>query len=257
MKNIHVFHGADSKSGTTMISQSVAEFLAKNMKADRVMLVSLHGRPGTEYTEKVGESIDNLKIHLANEMLDLDALLENSRRKDGLHQIGGVAELEGRKVYTPQMCSYLLKSISPIFKLVIVDSGNDLDNPLSLGALTGSKNLYCVFSQQETALSRFEMMKPYYDKLEIRFSTFILNKFLSGDPISVPYVRKRLSLEGEIFKVEKSSQDRVAEREKKTLLNLSDSRFISNIQELSNKVLANADLPFILKERKKTWMPFI
>lgn len=44
MSKMYAFHGADNKTGTTMITQSVAEFIADNLKDIKIMMISLHGR---------------------------------------------------------------------------------------------------------------------------------------------------------------------------------------------------------------------
>lgn len=257
MGNIHVFHGVDSKSGTTMISQSVAEFLAEKMKSARIIFLALHGRPGTEYIEKVGETVEGLKIHLGNEMLNMDKLMENCRRKNNLYQVGGVLSLEQVRAFTPEMCNYLLNSISPIFDLVIVDSGNDIDNPLTLGALAMSDNIYCVISQQESMLNRYELLRPYYEKLGIKFSAYLLNKFIASDPRTVAYVEKRLGSESRVIKVNWSDYERLAESEKKTLLNCGDSKFIKSIHIVANMILSNSRMAAVSEERKKIWKLFI
>lgn len=255
MANIHVFHGVDSKSGTTMISQSVAEFLAKNKKDHKVIFLSLHGRPGTEYVDRVGESMEGLKLHLGNEMLNVERLMERSRRRDDLYQVGGVYSLDQVRAFTPDMCVYLLESIAPVFDLVIVDSGNDLDNPLALGAFEASKNIYCVLSQQEAMLNRHELLQPYYEKLGLDFKAYILNKFITSDPRTVSYVEKRLGLEKPLVRVDWSDYNRLAETEQKTLLNCGDSKFSKGIHTLANLVLSNSSIA-PLGERRRSWMPF-
>lgn len=256
MGNIHVFHGVDSKSGTTMISQSVAEFLAKNLRSAKVILLSLHGRPGTEYVDRVGETLEGLKLHLGNEMLNVEKLMENCRRKENLYQIGGVFSLDQVRAFTPDMCVYLLESIAPFFDLVIVDGGNDLDNPLTLGAFSTTKNIYCVISQQESMLNRYDLMQPYYKKIGIEFSAYILNKFLSSDPRTVAYVEKRLATKSAVIKVDWSDYERMAETEKKTFLNWGDNKFAKSIHKVANKVLLDSHMAPI-EERKKPWKPFI
>lgn len=256
MKNVHVFHGVDSKSGTTMISQSVAEYLAGSLSQAKVITLSLHGRPGTEYVERVGETVEGLKLHLGNEMLNVERLMENCRRKDNLYQIGGVCSIDQVRAFTPEMCLYLLKSISPVFELVIVDGGNEIDNPLTLGALQATENIYCVLSQQEAMLNRYELLKPYYQKMGIEFSTYILNKFIPSDPRSVAYVEKRLEQKNTVLKVDWTGHERLAETERKTLLSYGDNKFSKSIHAVANMVLINSSLPPISRERKKPWKPF-
>ena len=71
-----VFHGADSKVGTTMISQSVAEIIAENLKDKRILFTSLNGRSNNQYVDRIGESIEGIKLYLDNKVLSKKELTD-------------------------------------------------------------------------------------------------------------------------------------------------------------------------------------
>lgn len=258
MSKMYAFHGADGKTGTTMVTQSVAELIASNQKDIKILVVSLHGRPGTEYIDRVCESIEGIKLHLDNRLLDIRRLTEECRIGDNLYMLGGVESIEHVRGYHPHMAAYLLDSIESAFDLILVDTGNDIDNGLAVGALEYIKDNYCIITQQETILKRYERIKPVYEKLGIRFSTCIVNKYTHRDPYDLRYIGKRLCLKQEnLMKVEASGYERQAESDHQTLLSYNNEQFSNDILLIANHILSRAQMVTIDHERKKKWMPFI
>lgn len=258
MSSVYVFHGADSKAGTTMISQSVAEYIASNNKDIKVMLISMHGRSGTDYIDRVGESIESIRLHLDNRLLNVEKLVEGCRRTDNLHMIGGVDSIEQVRNYHPDMAGYLLDSLIGVFDLIFVDTGNEIDNALAIGALERIEERYCVITQQESMLKRYEKKKPLFEKLGISFSSYIVNKHTSSDLYDLRYIEKRLNLTPErLIKVSMSGYERQAESERRTLLYYKNEEFCRDIHNVSNRILYKARLSPIKDERKRRWMPFI
>ncbi len=258
MNNMYAFHGADSKTGTTMITQSVAEVIAYSRKEIKILVVSMHGRLGTEYVDRVCESIEGIKLHLDNRLLDTQGLMEACRIGDNLYMLGGVESIEQVRGYHPHMAAYLLESIESTFDLILVDTGNDIDNGLAVGALEYIDNNYCIITQQETILKRFERVNPVYEKLGIRFSSYIVNKYTDHDPYDLRYIGKRLCLNREtLMKVEASGYERQAESDHRTLLSYKDEEFSNDIRLIANHILSQAQMDAIDHGRKKKWMPFI
>lgn len=258
MSNVYVFHGADSKAGTTMVCQSVAEYIASNNKHIKVMLISMHGRPGTDYADRVGESIEGIRLHLDNKLLNAEKLIEECKWTDNLHIIGGIESIEQVRNYRPDMAAYLLDSLAGAFDLILVDAGNDIDNALAVGALEQIKERYCIITQQESMLKRYEKKEPLFERLGISFSSYIVNKHTSSDIYDLRYIEKRLNLTPErLVKVGMSGYERLAESERRTLLHYKSEEFCNDIHNLSNRVLYKARMTPIKDGRKKRWMPFI
>lgn len=258
MSNMYAFHGVDGKTGTTMITQSVAELIASSRKDIKILVISMHGRPGTEYVDRVCESIEGIKLHLDNRLLDTQRLMEECRLGDNLYMLGGVESIEQVRSYHPHMAAYLLESIEGAFDLILTDTGNDIDNGLAVGALEYIGNNYCIITQQETILKRYERVKPIYEKLGIRFSSYIVNKYTDRDPYDLRYIGKRMCLDQDkIMKVEASGYERQAESDHRTLLSYKSEEFCKDIRLIANHVLSSAQMVAIDHGRKKKWKPFI
>lgn len=258
MNNMYVFHGADGKTGTTMVTQSVAEYIAANKKGSKIMMISMHGRPGTEYADKIGESIEGIRLHLDNRLLNTMELIEGCRVNENFYMLGGVEDIGSVRNYNPNMAVYLLESLSGLFDFIFVDAGNEIDNALAIGALEYINNRYCVITQQESILKRYETLKPVYDKLGITFSSFIVNKHCDEDLYDLHYIEKRLSLSPErLIKVGVSGYERQAEAERKTLLYYKNDDFCKDIHEIANEILYRSQMTPIGNGRKKRWLPFI
>lgn len=258
MNNIYAFHGADGKTGTTMITQSLAEHIAANCKNIKIMMVSMHGRPGTEYVDRVGESIEGIRLHLDNKLLNALKLAECCRKSDNFFMLGGVESVEKVRDYRPEMAVYLLEKLSSIFDLILVDSGNDIDNALAVGTLECTENRYCIITQQESILRRYEITEPIYRKLGIAFTSYIVNKHSDSDPYNLRYIEKRLNIAPEqLVKIGVSGYERQAELEKKTLLYYGNDKFCKDIHALANRILCRAQIASIDDGRKRKWLPFI
>ncbi len=258
MSSFHAFHGADGKTGTTMITQSVAEYIAFNRKELKIMMVSMHGRPGTEYVDRVGESIEGIRLHLDSRLLDTEKLVMGSKKDGNFYMLGGVESIEQIRSYYPEMAAYLLKSLEGSFDLILADTGNDIDNGLAIGALENIGDRYCIITQQESIIKRYESLQPIYDKLKIKFSAHIVNKHIESDLYGLDYIGKRLRLPREnLMKVSASGYERQAESDHRTLLSYKSDDFCRDIRMIANRVLSQAHIAPIDTERKKKWLPFI
>lgn len=258
MNNVYVFHGADGKTGTTMITQSVAEYISSKRNKIKIMMVSMHGRPGTEYVDRVGESIEGIRLHLDNKLLNTLKLVEGCRKSDNFYMLGGVESIEKVRDYRPEMAVYLLEKLSGVFDLVFVDSGNDIDNALAVGALESTENRYCIITQQESILRRYELTQPLYKRLGIEFTSYIVNKHSDTDLYNLRYIEKRLRITPErLIRVGISGYERQAESEKRTLLYYKNDRFCKDIHSLANRILCRSQIASIDMERKRKWRHFI
>jgi hypothetical protein len=159
MSKMYAFHGADNKTGTTMITQSVAEFIADNLKDIKIMMISLHGRSGTEYVDRVGESIEGLKLHLSNRLLDFGRVIEGCRRSNNFYMLGGVESIGQVRSYHPDMATYLLESIENEFDLIFADTGNDIDNGLAVGALEFIEEKYCSVAPLPSSITSISAVR--------------------------------------------------------------------------------------------------
>ncbi|MDD2484557.1 MAG: hypothetical protein PHQ50_06010 [Eubacteriales bacterium] len=252
------FHGVDSKIGTTMLCQSVAEWIAKEKKDHRVLLVSLNGREGSEYTDKAGASMESLKIFLDNRLLSRKELLESSKKSANFHLIAGVSDSRQARHFAPEAAVYFLDSVEDDFDVILVDTGNELDNGLAIGALERIKNRVLVISQQETMLRRYEIQKPLYKKLGFSFERTLVNKYQKEDPYDLSYISKRLSVsENELFQISESGEARQAEVVHKTLLSFKDSKYKEEIEQTAKAIIGNHAMTKKVEVKRKKWISFI
>lgn len=258
MQRTFVFHGVDSKTGTTMLTQSVAEWIAREYRQARVLFVSLNGRPGTEYTDSPEETMESLKIFLDNKLLSGKELMSGSKRGENLHVIGGISDFRQVRSFSPEAAEYFLENVEKDFDFVFVDAGNDLDNGLAIGALGRSKLRILVLTQQESMLARFEKLNPVYEKLEYAFSFTVVNKYRNDDPYDLSYISKRLSLPPEkLFPVTEALCARAAEAAHKTLLNFKEAKYKEDIGKLALQVLDRCGMEKPEGMKKKKWISFI
>lgn len=257
MKNLFVIHGVDHKVGTTMIGQSMAEYLANECKELKVLFITLNGRESAEYVNEAPESIEGIKNHIDSKMIDNIDFERLCRKKENFYMMSGIKNEEEQRNYYPHMATYLLETVTSSFDIVIADSGNELDNGLAIGALSSSVNRFLLMTQQESVLSRWEKNKGVYEKLGIYFDNYIINKYYEQDPYGIPYISKRLGIPEEQFtKVESAGYGRQAEMEYKTLMEYKGQKYIQNIGLICQVVLDRLGIP-VKKTRKTKWKSFI
>ena len=241
-----------------MVSQSVAEWIAKERKDCRVLFVSLNARPGTEYVDHAGQSMEALKLFLDNRLLSKKEVLRESKRTENLYFVAGVIDGKMARHFSPDAAVYFIDNMQEEFDIIIADTGNDLDNGLAVGALERITDRLLVLTQQESMLKRYERLKPVCDKLGFRFSRTIINKYISEDPYDFEYIAKRNRIpKTELLKVEQSVFARQAEMEYKTLLSYKDSRYKEDIAEIAGAVLEQCGIRGADAPKRKKWISFI
>jgi hypothetical protein len=241
-----------------MIAQSVAETIAGKSQNRRILYLSLNGRESTEYVREAPASIDTIKNHISNKMINGRDFLRTCKCMNNLYMLAGISnELEERHYY-PEMSIYLLEEVSPEFDIVIADCGNNIDNGLAVGALTVSKEILYVITQQESVLKRCEKLNETYRSLGLEIAAYLANKYDEQDPYSLTYLADRLHVEKEhLWKIESAGYARQAEMEYKTLLEYKNEKFIKDILEISNHILNKSGYEIIEKPRKSKWKSFI
>lgn len=232
------FYGADHKCGTSMISQCFAEYTASNNPNKNVLLIHAENGDGSEYSPSVNESLESIRPYLAEKLIDCNSVMEKSRYKDNLFIIGGAAKPGTSNLYHPDMAQYLFASLSENFDYVICDTGSEIEHAMTLGALFSADYVYVVTTQDEYCIRRFEWVKPVLDKINIRLSGVIINKFDENEINNEDLVAMRTGMpEDRILCVRCSKNGKRAHEEHKTLLMYKDARFIRNFNKLAEAVL--------------------
>lgn len=235
---ITAFYGADHKCGTSMIAQSVAEYIAENNKNQNVLLVHTESGTGDLYSPSVQESLESIRPYLAEKLIDTRSVTEKSRYKDNLYIINGPSKPGTSGLYHPDMAQYLFESLSESFDFVICDTGSEFEHGMCIGALFGADKVYVVTTQQEYAVRRYEWTRSFFEKVAIRPSAVIVN-YYSGYGLNT---RKMISDRAgvamdRIFCVRRSEYGQRAEEDNKTILSLRDRRFAKDIAIVAEDIL--------------------
>ena len=259
MSNVFVIHGVDHKVGTTMITQSIAEIISRALPDKKVLLLFLNGRRSTEFIGEKTGSMENLKLRIDNMMIDGSEINSFCLIKGNLFILAGISKMEEERLYFPENAIYLLKEISKQFDLIIVDSGNDLDNGLAIGALKYTENRILILTQQETALRRYEELATTYVTLGFAFQRFIINKYYLDDPYDNKYIMSRIGVEKEAISfISQHNNYRQAEVSYKSLLEFKDENYSKDIINVSNHMLEKIGLDKIQNTRRnRKWINFI
>jgi len=258
MKPIIAFAGVDGKSGTTMIAQSVAEWIAENLGDKRVLLLALHGKPGTNYTDKKTPCLDEIRIPLENNVLNKHDLIASSKRSRRLYQIGGVTSMLERRRFTTETVSRLLRLLEDDFEVIVIDAGNELDDGLTIGALQNASCFFCIVSQKESYLDNFTVLTDIYKQLEVDVSMIIVNHYDTKDSYGLSYIAKRLDLDpASLLPVVGDRNGRMAEKTKQSLLQCGEKQFGVDIGAVAMTVLEHCGFPQEPTKRRKGWKGFI
>ncbi len=257
MSKVIAFHGADNKVGTTMITQSIAESIAKKLEDRKVLFISLTGDKNCEFNKNSKTFIKNFKANIEGELLTGDNLERSTYRQDNLYIIGGIGNEKNVRDYFPKHGEYILNKAREVFDLILVDTGSELDQGLALGGLIYSDLRYLVMTQQETAIASYEQKIDDLKFMDILFEKVILNKYLIEDYYNLKYIKNRLNLEKECLIVGYSDLYRQAEREKMTFFSMKSSKVKKDIEKISNDILMKFNVNIKLEERKKKWISFI
>jgi len=256
--NLFSFHGADHKVGTTMIAQSVAEIISANHPNLKILLIAMNGRESSEYIREAPVSIESMKFHIDNKMINGEDFLKTCTHKGNFYIMAGISNEAEERYYHPEMAKYLLEEVAPEFDMVIADCGNALDNGLAVGTISVSEEVFLVATQQESVIRRYEKNRTVLDDLGIGISVFIINKYFEQDPYGLPYIASRLEVEKEkLLKVETSGYSRQAEIDCKTLLEYKNEAYRFNIIAVANDILNKNGLTEIQRQRKSRWKSFI
>jgi Flp pilus assembly CpaE family ATPase len=256
--NVITFFGADSKVGTTITAQAIAECLANNTILN-VGFLNLSGQPSFDYipgpTDEYG--IDQIKTKIFNFILTIEELKSAMITNGNLSILPSVKTLTDLRYYKPKHIEYLINLAASHFDVVIADAGYYPNSGLYIGALNATKQRYMVATQQEACRKTFELIKnQILDVLDIDTSTIMLVINRCSDLIDLPDTYK---LADEVYKmVHAASLPNVnraffiAEVQKRTLLGL-DSNYDEQLNELVKIVASQLGTEYrpVMKTKKK------
>ncbi len=240
---IFTFFGADTKVGTTMISQCVCEKIAQIN--DRVIYVSLSGQVGNDYTTaNVGQSLDLLKTKLQTKVLRKNELSDICKRTEGgYYFLPGPKNRLMLRHYHPEQISYLIEMLEDLFDVIIVDAGSNIELGMTISALNSTPNRFLVTTQQELAFQRFKDLEyQVLKKLSIDQFLLIVNKNISNPALNTPaQLAKKYGL-SHISCLPFMEYGWQCEQEKMSLNHFSDDIFSKGVQNISKLIAVHLDL---------------
>lgn len=258
MNNLYVFHGADRKTGVTMISQSVSECLANMLLSEDILYITLNGRSNSQFIKGQIKTVDDYKSKVQSGIHVSKNEISRLGNMNNLYVISGIREETEERLYMPGFARSLLKDVEPEFGIIIADCGSEIDNGLAIGAFAETENTFMVLSQNEATLRRYEKTRKLYNELKINFDSVIVNKFSEKDPYTRSYIKKRLEInEGDFFTVGMTTLGRQAEMEYRTFADLRDSMFVRDIEQIVDKIIRTSGKKVSGEKRKSKWKGFI
>lgn len=256
-KNLIAFHGADYKVGTTMITQSTAQYIAKEKKNLKVLLLFLNGNSSTDYIKTKVNSIEDLKMRIDNQMLKYQDFLAACYQRENLWTLGGPTRFLEQRYYYPKFVESLLKVIQDQFDLIFIDAGNNLDDGLCIGSLKYSNHQVKILTQNEVTLNRNEQLKDVYKEINVQFNHHIINRYDELNPYDKRYISKLTGKDESSFSaIPYSEYEKQAEMDKRVLIEYKDDKFLEEIHRLANKILKFSELETIVDKKKKSIFSF-
>lgn len=260
-RNIHVFYGADSKVGTTIIAQMNAEMIAEH--TDQSVGLLLLGNNPVHYFENNGEvvGLDAVKMKLFNGLLTKEDLLKASlkNKKKNLTVIPGPATVQDKRYYQPEHAEKLLTLASKCFDVLIVDAGSDIERGLCIGAVRMAKSKFLVTTQQQNAKDEFlRNLDQVFTPLQIEARHFfcIVNKYVQGGiqkkQISGAY---NMPVIGQVPYLD--MQGWQAEIDHKSLLHYSQAGLNESIIETAEFICDVQSVPFHAAKQKRFFSRWI
>lgn len=258
--NVVTFYGADSKVGTTMIAQSVAEIVG-GMTEIKIGLFFLNERPSIYYLKKNEIcGLDNIKIKLLNNILSSEEIEEACIKMEGnLFVLPGVEYIPEIRQYHPNHISRLIKLASKNFDLIIIDAGSNIDSGLAIAALTSTSNRYLVTTQQEIVRKNYQRIESQvFTKLNLNEKDFmmVINKYINSSSIySVKQVANLYNLMLATYIPNLDILGWQSEIDNKSLLHYRNETYNTQIYKLARLILEQVNIPYkkekLLKTRKE------
>lgn len=246
--NVITFFGADSKVGTTITAQGVAECLADNTVL-KVGFLNLSGQPSYNYvpdTDSFGLDIIITKIF--NFVLSADELRSAMVTKGNLYILPSVKTLTDLRFYKSKHVEYLINLATGIFDIVIVDAGYYPNSGLYIGAINSTKTRYMISTQQDACRAAFALTRDQIFKvLDIDPGSIMLVVNRYSDEIDLPNTYK---LADEVYKmIHAAFLPNVpgafwkTEREKRTLRGF-DAYYDAQLNELVKVIAAQLNIEY-------------
>lgn len=234
---IITFQGGSSKDGTTMISQSVAELMAKENAGERILYLIFAPNRGRTFISEEFEYLDS-DIRRLKKNITADLIYDNCLNQSNLYIYGGISKRFKVREFMPYMAEGILTAAKKEFKHIIIDAGNTMDFGLSMPKILNmSDRLYYVFSHGKASIDEFIDVKSYFKEYRIEPDGYIVNRFDEGNVLTTVHISEQLNIPEEYLTtlpyIDKAHK---AELEKKTFVSLKDKVWIKAIRRFTDKI---------------------
>lgn len=249
--NIFVFYGADSKVGTSMISQSVSEAISEKFNGN-ILYLFLDESGGDYLDVPFTESLDSLKVKLINNVLSEEELFNACTKiRNNFYAFKGTFSLPFKRHFNPKHIESLIEIAKKRFEIVIIDAGNSYELGLAIGALNSCpSNSFLVATQQEKTIKAYKLKKEQIlDKLKITNFMLVMNKYIEGNNLISPYNLANDMQLTLVSTVSYSDFGWQSESDKNTLLKYDDV-FRKEIDKLASLILKKSGISVLEKEEK-------
>ncbi len=242
MKHVIGFFGGDSQVGTTMIAQSLAEFLAD--QGCKVLLILGSGNYGDAYLRNnPGHSIDDLKAGIRSGKVDTEELMQSLQQKKNLWVLPGVRNPLTAKYFPENTYDVLLKNGKSCFDYAIIDGGCDYQLGITISALNYCDSRYFVITQQAKSLARYGLyQRQIFQPLGIE-GKMIINKYVRDPALFLKADVLKFCAKDDALQIPYTEYGWQAEMEGTTLLQYHN--FYKAIERLAGDIA-----PEFTKERK-------
>ena len=209
---IFTFHGEDSRCGSAWLSRRTAEILAEKRRDLKILLVhASHSDSASSGSSET--SMERIRPYMAERKPLPKGLAARASCAGDLSVISGAGPSDRSGVFPPDMAESFLKRAALEYDIIICDSGSELGQGLSLGALFASDSIYSVFSPSEESFRRFEWLRPLYKKLSLKINGYVLDRFAADSEYTEESVSKRLKVrESRVFMIPRAAMRADLER---------------------------------------------
>ncbi|MFV0518359.1 MAG: hypothetical protein ACK5MV_13280 [Aminipila sp.] len=248
------YFGADAGCGCTMIAQSTANCLANIYPNKKILLLSLSGYGGNDYTDiSFDYSMDDLLVKLNSNVLTSEELLSLCGSYKNLYMLKGSISLKQRKTYMPDDITKLIKIAETQFDYIIADAGSSVDVGIGLGALLVRGTNFLITTQSQKAFYRHRQKQDIFKTLDISFDYLVLNKYIAKHFLpSEKLVKDSYNLE-KYFVIDYSDYGMQAEEEKRPIEAI-DKMYKNQIEEIIKVTAGKEEIQGSTTQKSKSFI---
>lgn len=161
---LFLFVGADHKAGTTSVTHSVAQHLA-GVITKKVLVVSLNSRTNDTFIEVSKSTIDHLRTSITSRVVTFTEIFRESEKLKSYQFLAGPRDMVRARSYSVEdVINFIEVLRNQDDYIVLIDGGNDIDNPLTIAALQRVKNRFMITKNTQS----------YYRALDQKVSQVLL-----------------------------------------------------------------------------------